>query len=148
MQLQDICPGVVDVALWHSEDSLSQMGPCRLLSVIVQLSTFQTYLLYLPAVGPTDPRRMTLVMSRLIRDLNVFVYWSTPTTQSSTMWSQPTRHIRALLREPWKPTYMTLVGAFVFYVCLYAVQTDDAKINPHIFFFLLIIQYCNIFNIK
>lgn len=44
--------------------------------------------------------------------------------------------------------YMTLVGAFVFYFCLYAVQTDDAKINSHIFFFLLIIQYCNIFNIK
>lgn len=69
------------------------------ISVIVQLSIFQTYLLHPPAheVGLTDPNRTSLakcpnrwaVCLCLGGDLNVFVYWRTPTMHFSTRRSHP-----------------------------------------------------------
>lgn len=65
----------------------------------------------------------------LTGDLNVYVYWTTPTNQFSTTWSHPA------------PT-----PAFIMYFVACVLYTHDAKFKSHIFLF--IIQYCNIFNIK
>lgn len=78
----------------------------------------------------------------LTGDLNVFVYWSPPTTQFSTMWSHPAWETQKVFccksNPPAPPYHLSKWNATAVFVCfilfsLYAVQTD-AKINPPIFF--------------
>lgn len=121
-------------------------------------SLCSTYLLYLPAhMATTDwsqqdnsgkrPHKRDVRLC-LARDLNVFVYWSTPSTQSQPCGpilpalspDRDTALCSRNLKPPPSPLPHILVQSkycscclflFLFFnFCLYAVQTDDAKTNP------------------
>lgn len=152
------------------------MGPCGCCSdfydcTAVNLLNISAVSVCKHTVGVTDPNRATLAKqpphdppqtSRLslsgqrLECICVLEHINHPVLNHVVPSCQTHQHAAAGTFNPppmcTSPDLNTAVALFLFYFiflfCLYAVQTDDAKINPHIFFLLLIIQYCNIFNIK
>ena len=122
-----------------------------------QLSILQTRLLCLPAhtAGLTYPNRTTLAnvpageLSDFVsRNLNVFVYYKHTNRLVAATCSHPDRLVTPRLQEPYVPFQALQLSLFFFLIHFCCVLYRLLQKSTHIFFFLLIIQYCNIFNIK
>lgn len=134
------------------------------ISVIVQPSTFQTYLLYLlaHAVGPTDPNRATtrprrwavcLCLARDFECIRVLEPTSRPVLHHVVPSCQTHQHSDAGTFEnpPLERVQieiLQLLSVFLFFNFACVLYRLMMQKSIPIFFSLLIIQYCNIFNIK